>query len=788
MGPLEDGAGFAFGASFEMNLDISLAVLYAEVGMALGFDLLLSEVSEGLVCAETGRRPGDNGWFAQGQFYAGLWGEMGVQLDLLFARFRAPILSMSAAMLLQGNFPNPDGFRGRAAVHFSVLNGAVTGSAHLEVEDGSPCTLMPAGDPLRSFTFIKDLAPRGTDVSIFDMPTASYNLPVLEVLEIPKVIRPDGSVELYRFLPYVSSFTLKEVPGNVSIPGTNQFLDARGTSSFLTRVNALKARTLHEARVEVRVRSEVAPGSWQPYTPVGASSPWSEQRTERFTTGEAPNHIPEEVVDYTYPVNRQRFFLQQESNNKGRVRLRLGAGMPDLFRATINGNGYAYVARWIPLGGGAAQETPITYSGGLDIPLTVPNLDPQRIYVVQLVRRLVSTAGGAPVINVSIPGGIGSPSSTAAATAAQISAPLTQQFIAANGDVQRLNLTGGNVQRAVSLNRNDHLLYTFRFRSSRFSTLQEKFAALSLEGRTPARYDHWRNADVRGSVTEHFDEFDLNGVWKDGVRKLPPLVAFAPVYSDSYFQYIQNTAYSFFLQYRGTRSYAFPGNSVSLPAYPVAHSLLWGTHYPSEPVVSYNGLVEAPISESEAEAAAAPPSSMPMLNTGIGATQGLGSTAPGAGMLGGASGIGGFGLSGILGAGAVFSGSPWHSFGFLYRAGKHAVSDLTTMRLATISALNTAGANGSRLGLLLQQHGPAVNRANMLYIAMRADDAMALRHTGNLPVVSPSDEFPVFYNADYRVRMSYRSPIAGSRNTVSEKQFTLRYEEPPAYNGSTVLY
>lgn len=115
MGPLANGAGFAFGAALEVNLDINLAVLYATFGMAIGFDLLLSEIPESMVCAETGRRPGDKGWYAQGQFYAGLWGELGVQLDLLFMRFRAPILSMSAAMLLRGNFPNPSGFRGDAA-------------------------------------------------------------------------------------------------------------------------------------------------------------------------------------------------------------------------------------------------------------------------------------------------------------------------------------------------------------------------------------------------------------------------------------------------------------------------------------------------------------------------------------------------------------------------------------------------------------------------------------------------------------------------------------------------
>ncbi|MFN3876376.1 MAG: hypothetical protein ACK4L7_10750, partial [Flavobacteriales bacterium] len=210
--------------------------------------------------------------------------------------------------------------------------------------------------------------------------------------------------------------------------------------------------------------------------------------------------------------------------------------------------------------------------------------------------------------------------------------------------------------------------------------------------------------------------------------------------------------------------------------------------HPDEPVVSYNGLVEAPISESEAEVAAAPPSSTPMINMGLGATQGIGNMPPGAAVLGGAAGMGGFSLAGIMGASAMVAGTPWRSFGFLYRAGKHAVSDLTTMRLATINALNTAGANGSLLSLLLQQHGPAAVRNLMLYIATRTDDALALRHTGNLPAVSPSDEFPIFYDANYHLRMSYHSPIAGSRNTVSEKQFTLRYEEPPAYNGGTVLY
>ena len=787
MGPLENGAGFAFGAGLELELDLNLAILYAKFGICVGFDLLLSEIPESMVCVETGTRPGDNGWYAQGQMYAGLWGELGVQLDLLFVRLRAPILSMSAAMLLQGNFPNPSGFRGRAAVHFSVLNGAITGDASFYAEAGQQCTLMPAGDPLQDFQFIQDLGPKGNAVSIFDLPTASYNLPVQEVLEVPEHIDPNThQVVMYRFHPYVSSFTLKEMVGNVNIPGTNRFSDDRGTSSYLARVDAMKANTLHQTRVEVRVRKETAPGVLVEFQNPETHAVWSESRTQNFRTGAAPDHIPENNVDYTYPVNRQRYFMQQESNNKGKVRLAMG--FPALFARTIEGSTYDYVARFIPLGGGPSVSTPIVYAGGYDINLTVPTLAPEQIYVVQLLRQRITSSSGAPVINVNIPGGVGSSPAVSQAQQAIINAnPLNGAFIAANGDVTQLNLTGGNVQRAVSLLPNDHLLYTFRFKTSKYNTLVEKFASLTLDGKTPARYDDYRNADARGNATEQFDEFDIGGYWKGDTRKLGPLVIFGPDWNDSYYSYLQATMYSVYTQYRGRRRYDFPGNSVDLPVFPVVHSILWGSQY-AEPTISYNGFIESPISDDEAEEAAAPPGSgpggLPTINGGTPLTQGMGSMSPGAGMLGGSGGFSGLVVpSGIL-AGAM--GAPWPSFGFLYRAGKHASTDQTTIRMAAFNALNKAGNNGSNLNMLLQANGPALNLGNMRYSVQQPYAAAALLRTDNLP--EPTQEFPVYYNPTYHVKMYYRSPITGSRNTISSKPFTLHYEEPPAYNGGTVLY
>ena len=353
--------------------------------------------------------------------------------------------------------------------------------------------------------------------------------------------------------------------------------------------------------------------------------------------------------------------------------------------------------------------------------------------------------------------------------------------------MQRLNLTGGNVQRAVSMLPNDHLLYTFRFRTSKYNTLVEKFASLTLDGKTPARYDDHRNADARGNAIEQFDEFDIGGYWKGGTRKLGPLVIFGPDWNDSYYNYLQATLYSPYLQYRGRRRYDFPGNSVDLPIFPTAHYILWGSQQP-EPIVSYNGFIESPISDEESEDAAAPPGTgtggVPMLNVPGGMAGSMGNLGVGSGMLGGIGGYSGLSVPGGILAGAM--ASPWPSFGFLYRAGKHASQDQTTIRMAAFNALNKAGNNGSNLAMLLQANGPALNLGNMRYNVQQPYSAVQLLRTDNLPV--PTQEFPVYYNATYHVKMYYRSPITGSRNTISSKPFTLHYEEPPAYNGGTVLY
>jgi hypothetical protein len=128
----------------------------------------------------------------------------------------------------------------------------------------------------------------------------------------------------------------------------------------------------------------------------------------------------------------------------------------------------------------------------------------------------------------------------------------------------------------------------------------------------------------------------------------------------------------------------------------------------------------------------------------------------------------------------------WSSFGFIYRAGRFASEDQSQMRTSTLRALSTAGSSGSTLQQLLNLHGPLLNRVNMMRVVYQPYSFPYLLHTGNLPV--PAGEFPVYYNANYRIVMDYRSPMPASRNTRSTKTFTLRYEAPPSSFSGTVLY
>jgi hypothetical protein len=79
----------------------------------------------------------------------------------------------------------------------------------------------------------------------------------------------------------------------------------------------------------------------------------------------------------------------------------------------------------------------------------------------------------------------------------------------------------------------EKLMYKFYFRTSRFNTLQEKTNALTLS----ARYFNALIVEgftINTYLTEPFDEFEINGLYKDGRLVMKPLLALTDPFTYSY--------------------------------------------------------------------------------------------------------------------------------------------------------------------------------------------------------------------------------------------------------------
>ncbi len=787
---LPTGAGFAFGATFEVDVDLSLAIIYAKFYMGLGFDVNLSKLNSALMCAGDEERgydeitdPGRNRWFAQGQFYCGMEGELGVQLNLIFKKFRFPIINLSAAMLVKGNLPNPMGFKGQATVNYAVLGGRFSGSASFQVEKGQPCLFMIKGDPLADIKFIRELAPVGNDVSVFALPQAALEFPMNQLLELPKRSDPEtGEMIMYRFYPYMSSYTLKNLNNGSMIPGTPQIVGGNTALIALERENMLDGQTDHQIHVRVQVKDEIAPGSRIDFINPETGSLWYEEKDANFRTGDMPDHIEIERVDYTYPVHAQRYFLPGESNNKGKVQLTMG--MPQLFETEVEGETFTFVARYIPLDGSDPLEMPINYTGGQVLPLDLPALQPETAYECQLLKRRTPTMQEhmADVVgntNVVLPG---------------ITADASTQLTLSNSIGETMTLNGGaTVTDLVKMGKYDHELYNFSFRTSKFNTLHQKLAALELDGTWPSTRGN-DLADVKGQMEEKFDDFDIDGVWKGGSRKLAPLVRIAPVFSDDYYHYL-SVRYSGYLSYSGTRNYTFDVGSfippyihLTVPSWPAPYWLLWTLHYPDEPVFDHYSYPAPPLAASEMSGTLVTVQ-QPSLSTGLPLFVPGASTATGSSFLGGGASAG---LGGLFGGSSPFGSSPFsginsappRNLNLTFLAGRLAWRDFMEARDATREALHTtkmAPLIPKTLEQLLQIYGPQNRYVSMRSVAyFVSPQTTQLLHSDNMP---PPDEFGRTYSNNYHVKFWFRSPVSGSQNTSSTKPFTLRHEAP-AYSGT----
>lgn len=305
--------GFALGTDFRVATgDITFLMLYANFMAGLGFDIMLKDYGQA-ECRGRSGAVGMNGWFAQGQAYAYLQGELGVKIRLWFLKAKFPIIKGGAAALMQAMFPNPGYFKGYLGVDVNVL-GLIKGHMRFKLSIGEECDLIIPGSSPIEMVMINDVSPSdGEDnVSVFTMPQATFNTTIGQ----PFQAEDDEGIATYRI--QLKSFTVTDEQGN-TVKGELKWNGNKDAVMFQAK-EILPPDVPLKAEVQVSF-DRLENGQWKTVYTSGQES--VEKRECTFTTGGAPENIPMENILYTYPVVDQRYYLPEEYTN-GYVQLQFG--------------------------------------------------------------------------------------------------------------------------------------------------------------------------------------------------------------------------------------------------------------------------------------------------------------------------------------------------------------------------------------------------------------------------------------------------------------------------------
>ena len=311
---LSTGKGFAFGSELSVKTgDIQFLIMYANFNAGLGFDVMLKDYAQAQCRGRSGTI-GMGGWYAMGQTYAYLQGELGVKVKLWLIRIRVPVIKGGAAALLQAGLPDPTFFKGYLGVNLNVL-GLIKGKARFKLSIGEECdVVIPGSSPIEE-PMINDLAPadKENEVSVFSVPQATFNIAIGKSFE---ATTDAGETTYYRI--NLKEFIVKDKKEHV-IPGKLLWGKDKTDVRFQSK-EILPPNTDLTAEVRI-VFEELKNGVWKPVLTSG--KPAFEEKINHFTTGGAPSDIPMRNIVYAYPVIGQRYFLPKEYS-KGYVQLQFG--------------------------------------------------------------------------------------------------------------------------------------------------------------------------------------------------------------------------------------------------------------------------------------------------------------------------------------------------------------------------------------------------------------------------------------------------------------------------------
>ncbi len=486
---LGDGRGFAFGTDFSIDTgDLTFLVFYARFQAGVGFDIMVKDYGEA-ECAGSGQI-GINGWYANGQAYAYLQGELGIKVKLLFIRKKIVIVRAGLAILMQAKLPNPIWFRGYAGGHFSVLGGLIKGRFRMKIELGDECELVNGG-PLDGLKIISDIQPNegASDVDVFTVPQVGFNMRI----DHPFQIEDDqGNPKTYR----ISLKEFKVTDQGNEIDGAITWNENKDLLSF-TSTDILPPTT--DLTLTVKVTFEEKVGStWNVLQDGGQEA--VEEEIRNFTTGVAPDYIPITNIAYCYPVIDQKY-LHKDQHDKAYVKL--VQGQDYLFDLEEGWSQVAYFGTE-----GATAQADISYDNTANkVIMNMPSLANGKAYTMAMM---------------TLPPGI-DPNDNLAEN-------YTDQDLGQDTSVEVRNVQlGGSVTNAEAIE-----MLVYQFNTSQYNTFANKIAAKSVtQPLVEIIYSDVHALQTKHAATEPFESIELVG---NDYTEYKPLVSVEATLDDNYYQ------------------------------------------------------------------------------------------------------------------------------------------------------------------------------------------------------------------------------------------------------------
>ncbi|MEJ5261521.1 MAG: hypothetical protein WHT45_02495 [Ignavibacterium sp.] len=510
---IQQGNGFAFGAGVDINTGRkTFLIFYGQARFIGGFDIALLNYGPGTTCEGMSGTIGVNGWYAMGQIYVYAQASIGLHVDLWFVEGDFEILDIRAGAALQGAGPNPTWIKGVIGGRYRILGGAVKGTCNFEFKLGNEC-IPVVESPLARIDLISDINPvnGSNNVDVFIEPQVALNFEINTPFELEEMpTSPSQPPRVRTFRIKLNPVTLTQINNNYNVPG-NLVVSQDKYSLYMSPYDILSPNTQFKFRV-VAYGEEKISGIWQAARRNDGSIIQQSAETY-FRTGSAPDYIPQSNVAYTYPLNGNKYFLQDECRSGA---VQLITGQPNLF---VPREGYTLelIARFIPLDFNLQPiDVPFTYNNGR-ISFNIPQLQNSKAYFVQIIKKEVAqqtpptgTGGGIQPINWS-----------------QIQTSGILENLLYNNPLANVYLT----RRTISATRvkiGEKLLYVFYFKTSQFNTLQSKLATLNYLLTEPVQTSgNYEQIRAKYSAAESFDYFDFRRhewVRSGNTYYLPPLI------------------------------------------------------------------------------------------------------------------------------------------------------------------------------------------------------------------------------------------------------------------------